>query len=102
MLFLPAGLFLSDDRLSIAVVGDVADGKPHVPNEVSNLQARAVLMQMPGSAEGRTLFDDVDDTLRAQGGVFSSAVAHPQGHDVGSHAVHGPEFKHAPRDMNER
>jgi hypothetical protein len=40
-----------------------------VPHEVSNFQARALLMNMPGSAAGRSLFQDVDDTLRALGGV---------------------------------
>ena len=40
-----------------------------VPPEITNFQARAVLMGMPGSAEGRTLFEDVDDTLRAMGGT---------------------------------
>ena len=42
---------------------------PPVPPEVTNFQARALLMNMPGSAAGRSLFKDVDDTLRALGGV---------------------------------
>jgi hypothetical protein len=42
---------------------------PPVPREVSNFQARALLMNMPGSAAGRTMFDDVDDALRTRGGV---------------------------------
>jgi hypothetical protein len=42
---------------------------PVVPREVTNFQARALLMNMPGSAAGRSLFQDVDDTLRALGGV---------------------------------
>lgn len=42
---------------------------PAIPNQVTNFQARALLMGMPGSAEGRTLFHDVDDALRALGGV---------------------------------
>jgi hypothetical protein len=42
---------------------------PPVPREVTNFQARALLMNMPGSAAGRSLFQDVDDTLRALGGV---------------------------------
>lgn len=42
---------------------------PPVPQEVTNFQARALLMNMPGSAEGRSLFDDVDGALRALGGV---------------------------------
>lgn len=42
---------------------------PPVPAEITNFQARALLMQMPGSAQGRTLFKDVDDALRALGGV---------------------------------
>ncbi|MCA3377153.1 MAG: hypothetical protein INF64_08495 [Roseomonas sp.] len=37
--------------------------------QVTNFQARALLLSMPGSAEGRTMFDDVDDALRAMGGV---------------------------------
>jgi hypothetical protein len=40
-----------------------------VPREVTNFQARALLLNMPGSAAGRSLFQDVDDTLRALGGV---------------------------------
>jgi hypothetical protein len=40
-----------------------------VPHEVTNFQARALLMNMPGSAPGRSLFQDVDDTLRSLGGV---------------------------------
>jgi len=40
-----------------------------VPREVTNFQARALLMNMPGNAAGRSLFQDVDDTLRAVGGV---------------------------------
>jgi hypothetical protein len=42
---------------------------PPIPREVTNFQARALLKSMPGSAEGRSLFDDVDDALRAMGGV---------------------------------
>jgi hypothetical protein len=42
---------------------------PPVPREVTNFQTRALLMGMPGSAAGRTLFQDVDDALRALGGV---------------------------------
>jgi hypothetical protein len=42
---------------------------PPVPREVTNFQARALLMNMPGSADDRSLFQDVDDTLRAIGGV---------------------------------
>ena len=42
---------------------------PPVPREVTNFQTRALLMGMPGSAPGRTLFQDVDDALRALGGV---------------------------------
>ena len=40
-----------------------------IPREVTNFQARALLLNMPGSAAGRSLFQDVDDTLRAMGGV---------------------------------
>jgi hypothetical protein len=40
-----------------------------VPREITNFQARALMMNMPGSAPGRSLFQDVDDTLRALGGV---------------------------------
>ena len=40
-----------------------------IPREVTNFQARALLKNMPGSAEGRSLFDDVDDALRAMGGI---------------------------------
>ncbi len=40
-----------------------------VPREVTNFQARALLKSMPGSADGRSLFDDVNDALEAMGGV---------------------------------
>lgn len=40
-----------------------------IPKEVTNFQARALLMNMPSSAEGRTLFEDVNDALQAMGGV---------------------------------
>ena len=42
-----------------------------VPPSITNFQARAVLMQMPSPTgqAGRTLFQDVDDALRAEGGV---------------------------------
>jgi hypothetical protein len=40
-----------------------------IPREVTNFQARALLMNMPGSAAGRSLFDEVDDALRAMGGI---------------------------------
>lgn len=42
---------------------------PAIPQEVTNFQARALLMNMPGSAPGRSLFQDVNDTLQAMGGV---------------------------------
>jgi hypothetical protein len=44
-----------------------------VPREITNFQARALLMQTPGSAENRTLFQDVDDVLRQLGGVAFQA-----------------------------
>ena len=40
-----------------------------VPSQITNFQARALLVQMPGSAEGRTLFQDVDDAMAQLGGV---------------------------------
>lgn len=46
---------------------------PPVPQEVTNFQARALLLNMPGSAEGRSLFDDVDQALRAFGGLAFQA-----------------------------
>ena len=46
---------------------------PAVPSQITNFQARALLMQMPGSAEGRTLFQDVDETLQQLGGVAYQA-----------------------------
>ncbi|MFN7308126.1 MAG: hypothetical protein ACK5TQ_16345 [Acetobacteraceae bacterium] len=39
------------------------------PREITNFQARALLMQTPGSAAGRTLFHDVDDALAQLGGL---------------------------------
>jgi hypothetical protein len=53
---------------------DIAGASPppapnDVPREITNFQARALLMQMPGSAADRTLFQDVDDALAQLGGV---------------------------------
>lgn len=44
---------------------------PPVPPAITNFQARAVLLAMasPTGVEGRTLFQDIDDTLRGEGGV---------------------------------
>ena len=44
-------------------------GWPFVPQSVTNYQARAVLMSQPGSAAGRSLFDDVNAALQALGGT---------------------------------
>lgn len=44
-----------------------------VPATVSNFQCRALLMGLPGSAPGRTLFQDVDAMLHAEGGVALQA-----------------------------
>lgn len=54
-------------------IGDLV-AEPYVPTqivpaEITNFQARAVLMQLEGSAPGRTLFNDIDDALRASGGA---------------------------------
>ena len=46
---------------------------PSVPSTITNFQARALLMQMPGSTEGRTLFQDVDEALQELGGVAYQA-----------------------------
>ena len=50
------------------IILPVSPTSPGIP-QITNFQARALLMQMPGSAEGRTLFQDVDDTLRQLGGI---------------------------------
>lgn len=59
---------------------------PPVPREVSNFQVRALLMEMPGNGPGRSLFDDVDDTLRAAGGKAWQAWEYtytiPRGSDL--------------------
>lgn len=59
--------------ITIDPVKKAAIQRRAVPQEVTNFQARALLMNMPGSAEGRTLFHDVDDALRAMGGVVFQA-----------------------------
>lgn len=48
---------------------------PPVPASITNFQVRAVLMGMPSPTgiAGRTLFQDIDDTLRAEGGLAWSA-----------------------------
>lgn len=49
----------------------IGEGAVHIPVSVTNFQARAVLMQMPSptGVADRTIFDDVNDALKAQGGV---------------------------------
>ena len=44
---------------------------PAVPTSVTNFQCRAVLMGMPSPSgvAGRTLFDDINDNLKARGGI---------------------------------
>lgn len=51
------------------IVGQAPAPPPSQPEEVSNFQVRALLMGMPGAAVGRSLFQDVDDALRQEGGV---------------------------------
>lgn len=43
----------------------VEAGPPPVPASITNYQARAVLDTLPGSAPGRSLFDDIDEAMRA-------------------------------------
>ena len=53
----------------MAPAGWIAPIPPRqVPDSVTNFQARAILLRMPGSAAGRSLFNDVDDALKALGG----------------------------------
>ena len=49
-----------------------------VPASVTNFQARAVLMGQPSPSggAGRTMFQDVDDAIRAIGGVSVQAWEH--------------------------
>jgi hypothetical protein len=42
---------------------------PAVPHEVTNFQARAVLMSLPGPGGVGTMFEAADAALRAQGGT---------------------------------
>lgn len=46
---------------------------PIVPDVVSNFQARAVLLQIPGATPGSTLLDDVNAWVTAQGGLAYQA-----------------------------
>ena len=41
---------------------------PTVPPSCTNFQMRAILLTMPSKTSGRTMFQDVDDALKAQGG----------------------------------
>jgi hypothetical protein len=41
---------------------------PSVPPSITNFQARAVLMSLPGSSPDRTLFDDINEVLKSEGG----------------------------------
>ena len=42
---------------------------PTVPPSCTNFQMRAVLLTMPSPTSGRTMFQDVDDALKANGGA---------------------------------
>lgn len=46
-----------------------------VPESITNFQVRAVLLSMPSPTgiAGRTLFQDIDDTLRAESGLAWAA-----------------------------
>ena len=61
--------------LGLAAVGEVTPDTPFVPATVTNFQARAVLMKM-ASLTGdpkRSMFDDINDTLLASGGLAWAA-----------------------------
>ena len=53
----------------------VGESAVHVPSSVTLFQARAVMMGLPSPSgvAGRTLFDDVDASLQAKGGVALQA-----------------------------
>lgn len=70
---LPAGCATAGPQLGARLMGVWMGDLPEVPVQVSLFQARAVLMSVPGSAPGRTLFDDVDAAMQAQGGVALQA-----------------------------
>jgi len=62
-------LTLNQDGLGATLLRFWQPGLPPVPSEVTNFQARAALMQMPGANPGPTLFDDVNAALQAMGGA---------------------------------
>jgi hypothetical protein len=68
----PEGVFAEPGPISDVTVG-IFMGDARVPATIDNVQARALLAQMasrtPGAPAGRTLFDDVNDALRTQGGM---------------------------------
>ena len=70
----PAGYAVPEGFLLVADDGTPIWEPPAtapIPVSITNFQARAVLFHMPspsGTAD-RTLFQDIDDALRAQGGV---------------------------------
>lgn len=56
----------------MAPAGAITLPPPEAPTTITNFQARAALMQMPG-LQGPTLFDDVDAMLHKMGGVALQA-----------------------------
>lgn len=57
--------------LGMVAVGEAVPDRPFVPPAITNVQARATLLQMPSATgqAGRSLFDDVDDAMHAAGGL---------------------------------
>lgn len=61
------GVAYADDAVAVQAIIDAYDpvAAAPVPLEVTNFQARAVLMQLPPVGDGPTLFHDIDAALRA-------------------------------------
>lgn len=70
---LPPDLLAAGPGLSAAVFGLWAGQLSDVPERVTNYQGRMALMELPGSATGHTLFDDVDAFCKAAGGPVLQA-----------------------------
>lgn len=70
---LPPGCATAGPQLGTRLLGVWMGDLPEVPQQVSLFQARAMLMNVPSSTPGRTLFDEVDDAMKAQGGVALQA-----------------------------
>lgn len=81
----------SDGTIRDALPGELpaAAAEAPVPGEVTNYQARAVLLATPSPTgiEGRTLFDDVDEAIRALGSTSPAFQAWEYANNIARHGA---------------